>query len=135
MTVLDPLGDSLDEMLTAPPPLFKARDHHSVGGERRGNPAGARGRGTPGSDQRDPDSRKISLARRSLAAAASPPAAPGNPLISASDVVTSPEVNIDEALKVVASPTVLVSDAVDQQLGPDCSDVPDGTPDVTEQAQ
>ena len=111
LTVLDPLGVSLHEMLTAPPPLFKPRDHHLGGGERRGKPPGARGRGTPGSSQRDSESRKISLAKRALAAAASPPAAPDNPLISTSDA--SPEV-------------IEVTD------GPDCLGVPDGITDVTE---
>ena len=81
LTVLNPLGTNLREMLSAPLPLFKPRDHPSGGGERRVKP--------PGSSQRDSESRRLSLAKRALLSAASHPAAPDNPLISTSDTSSS----------------------------------------------
>jgi len=87
LTVLNPLGTNLREMLSAPPPLFKPREHPSEGGERRVKP--------PGSSQRNSESRRLSVAKRALLAATSHPAAPDNPLISTSDT-TSPVIEVPE---------------------------------------
>ena len=61
LTVLDPLGDSVKEMLTAPPlPLFRAREF----------PRRDRRQGNSGEEKRDSVTRRESVARRTGSAIA-----------------------------------------------------------------
>jgi len=88
LTVLNPLGSNLREMLSAPPPPpSKPREHPSEDGERRVKP--------PGSSQRNSESRRLSVARRALLASTPQPAAPANPLITTSDT-TLPVIEVPE---------------------------------------
>ena len=87
LTILNPLGSNLREMLSAPPPLFKPREHPGKDGEQRVKP--------PGSRQRNSEARRQSLARRAHLASTPQPAAPANPLITTSDT-TLPVIEVPE---------------------------------------
>ena len=107
LTVLNPLGDSVKEMLTAPLPLFRAREF--PGRDRR--------QGNPGQEKRDSVTRRESVARRTGSAALSSPSVhvvtavtavtvdsvSANPLIAATDVVSSADRISDEVLIVPES--------------------------------